>query len=405
MLSFIIVAVTAVALLPTGAALASDRDGSDVRGQRVISERQGLIGAESSITSRLEEVLALVSAHYLHGPPTSDELAAGLRMFVRTLDPYGDYLRPEVFASMESVKSRPYCGVGMDVFWDREERFICIPIPGGSAMEAGVSYGQELLAVEGHDTRLLGIEDIGYLLRGVLGKTATIRVRDSPGGKTREIYLRRKTIRPTSVAMINAGPLPGVRIFKFTGDTPREVYSFLRDVDISRGLIVDIRGNPGGDLQGAVDTAELFLEEGAVICIQQNRAGEKVFRSHRKSLRPRIIYVWQDHITASAAEVFLGAIIDNRKGIGIGEPTFGKGVSQRLFELSRGGALLLSNGTLLTPSWRNYADIGLAPSYRVPPEKRWSDSAYGEMTQSIMRGREESRSDGVPWWRTIIGAD
>lgn len=373
-----------------GSVLDGARGATNSPGQRV------QIVAEPPVTARLEEVLTVITAHSLRGAPSSQELARGLRDFVRSIDHYGDYLRPEVLLSVEARNSDAYSGVGLDVFWDRDGRFVCLPVPGGPAMEAGVGYGHELLAVGGHDARLLGLEDIGYLLRGDPGTTAVIKVRSQPTGDAREVYLKRRMIGTVSLSRINAGSVPGVRISKFTERTPQELASMLQDMDLSKGLVIDIRGNPGGDFHGAVKAAGLFLDAGAIICIQKTRTGDKTFRSDKRVLRPRRIYVWQDHITASAAEVFLAAIVENRVGIGIGLPSFGKGVSQKLFKLSRGGAVLLSNAELLTPSGRRYDGIGLAPSYQVPPDMSWSDMTYRNLTRDIMQGKGQSVPVGSP---------
>jgi carboxyl-terminal processing protease len=347
-----------------------------------------------------------MAAQSLRGDLSSEELSAGLRVFVRTIDPYGDYIRPEVLLSMELIRSGSYTGVGLDVIWNRDGRFVCLPMPGGPAMEAGVTYGQELLAVAGHEARILGIEDIGYLLRGDPGTTVELKVWDPTGGSARTLNLRRRTLQSSSVARVDMGFLPGVRIFKFTEQTPQELTAALRDVDLSKGLVVDLRGNTGGDFQAAVKAAGLFLEEGAVVCTQRNRTGDKVFRSSKKLLRPRKIYLWQDQLTASAAEVFLAAIVDNRQGIGIGLTSFGKGVSQKLFNLSHGGAVLLSNAELLTPSGRKYDGVGIAPAYQVPRAGAWSDSEYWDMTRNILHEREElGPGGGSPsWWRKTLSS-
>ena len=340
--------------------------------------------AGGSPSATLEEILVLQADRGLAGPASEEARAQGVRAFIRAIDRYGDYLRPEVLASLRATESGSYGGVGLEVFQDNDGRLVCIPLAGGPAEAAGVAYGQTLLGVAGHDARILGVEDVGFLLRGEPGTPVAISVAGPDGRSPRSVPLTRALVRASTVSRIDGGGLPGVRIVRFTRRTPEELLAALGGLDLSKGLVIDLRGNAGGDFRSAVKAASLLLDAGDVVCVQRGRRGEKVWRAEGRRFHPRKIVLWQDHLTASAAEVFVAAIAENRQGVSVGQTSFGKGASQSLFELSRGGALLVTTDALVTPQGHVFDGIGLAPNHRLPRETSWSDAGYREKTREIM---------------------
>lgn len=340
----------------------------------------------ASIAALLDEVLLLEDGQNIAAPFGADARDNGVQAFVRAIDRYGDYLRPEVLASMEQVEHAPYGGIGMEVFWDRDDKMVCIPLPGGPAELSGVTYGQVLTAVAGHDVRLLNMEDVGYLLRGKPGTQVEIAVFDPAIRASRRIGITRMLVRPQTVTMSSLDDIPVVRITKFAGSTPAELAAVLAPLDLGKGLVLDLRGNVGGDLQGAIKAAGFFLDAGMVACIRRGRQGETVFKSEGRRFRPSRLVLWQDHLTASAAEVFSAALLDNRQALAVGLPTFGKGASQLLFKLRNGGGLLVTAATLITPRGVAYDGIGLAPNRHLPRDAAWSDARYKEATREILRG-------------------
>ena len=134
----------------------------------------------------------------------------------------------------------------------------------------------------------------------------------------------------------------------------------------SAPVIIDLRGNSGGDLDAAIDSTELFLEKGQKIVIIESRTGSTSYKSMSAALVLAYpIYLWQDATTASAAEVFIAALTDNQQGVSIGKTTFGKGTKQDIIELSDGSALFLTTGLLKTPNGLGYQGRGLNPDYQL----------------------------------------
>jgi len=342
--------------------------------------------AGQPVARLLEDILVLESAHALAGPPTQASLEQGVRTFVRSIDPYGDYLRPDVLASLTSTESAAYGGVGMEVLLDRDGRFICIPQVGSPASRAGVIYGQELLAVGEHLAAMSGVEDLGYLLRGEPGTSVILTMADPVTRVPRQVAVVRSVVPSVTVSNLETGSLPGVRISRFTRNTPNELVTVLGKMDLSRGLVIDLRGNVGGDFHASVKAAEMFLESGMVICSQRSRQGDKIFRSAGRRFHPRKIVLWQDHLSASASEVFLAAIAENLMGVSVGQPSYGKGASQAMFELPRGGALLVTTAKLVTPRGTAYDGIGLAPRYRLKSDPASPDTPFRDMTREIANG-------------------
>jgi carboxyl-terminal processing protease len=164
-----------------------------------------------------------------------------------------------------------------------------------------------------------------------------------------------------------------LKIARFTTSTRSFVAAALKGWDAKQPVVIDLRGCGGGSFFGALDTAMLFLKEGAPIVTVTERGGAHAYASTRTpDLGPRPIFIWQDAHTASAAEVLTGALVDNGLAVSIGEPSAGKGTRQDIVELADGSALILTTGTMSTPRGFAFDHRGLTPTR---PLARSSDTA------------------------------
>lgn len=176
-----------------------------------------------------------------------------------------------------------------------------------------------------------------------------------------------------NVSRQDIGPLKSIRLRHFTRGTTNEVRSLLTHWD-APALVIDIRGNSGGDLNVAIDTAMLFLKKDQPIVSVQRSRDTTHYRSLNERPPPTIpIYVWQDQTTASAAEVFVAALTDNKVATSIGTRTFGKGTQLELLELTDGSAIALTSGYLLTPAGTAFNNVGLKPNYALTDPSSTTD--------------------------------
>jgi carboxyl-terminal processing protease len=163
------------------------------------------------------------------------------------------------------------------------------------------------------------------------------------------------------------GGRPIIRVAHFTRNTSGKMREILKSWSPETPIIIDLRGNGGGDLHAAIDCAMLFLKAGARIASIETRNGTTAYESKAGAVNlVTPVYLWQDEATASAAEVFIAALTDNGRAVSIGKRTFGKGTREEIIELSDGSALVLATGYLLTPRGIRYQGYGLEPTYVLP---------------------------------------
>ena len=323
-----------------------------------------------------EEIAGYVRQHALRQPdpglfdalmaPAVDDAAVNAAL--RRFDRYAAWYSPEALAARRSAGAAATGGVGMDLVQDRLDHLVCIPYAGGPAQQAGLRYGDELVAVDGKPVQGMAVEEVIQAIRGTEGTPVMLRTR-RPGGErsTREWLLVRQKVEAPLLERTDQDGTPCLRLYQFT---PR--VSVLLERELTRmaakppaRLILDLRGNNGGDLESAVACAELFLPRNAISLHSRSVSKEQERRAVQDgpaaSWNSELI-VWQDGLTASAAEVFISALACLDRTDVQGLTSAGKASVQTLFRLKGGGILKLTTEQLLFPgqifSWQ---DSGLRP--------------------------------------------
>jgi carboxyl-terminal processing protease len=291
-----------------------------------------------------------------------------LKAYLRSLDPYSDYLSPEEFKQYKLLQGPQYAGVGMDINQEKSGRIVCFPYPESPAMQAGIESGDVLEAVDGVSTADLSLFTVGLKVRGQEGTTVRLKVSKVHGGQ-KDVQIIRTAFEVKSVLVEEQGSLPVVRLLTFTPRTPQELQNALSTLRAAPAVVLDLRGNAGGALFGAINAAKLFVARGQKIAGMKTQEGLKEYRNDldAPASTPATLYLWQDAWTASAAEVFIAALSQNQRAATIGTTTFGKGIFQDTIALSDGSALHLTTGYLQTPDGTQYHQQGLKPTYPLDP--------------------------------------
>lgn len=313
-------------------------------------------------------------------PETPREMVRkAIRGYLRQLDDFSDYLDAEQYAAWRDARQGGYAGVGMDIFADRAGRVICLPYPGGPAYQAGVRYGDELVFVQREAVQGNTVRVVGAWIRGRSGESVSITV-TKPDGNVQTLSLVRRSVELTELVVDRSGPWPIIRILSFGPETPKRLHRVLADLPKGTPRVIDLRGNTGGDLYAAIDAAALFLSPGAPIVDVRSHAGIKQYAAKAEPVDRSPLVLWQDGMTASAAEVFIAALVENGRAKSVGQATFGKGVTQTVVELSDGSAIFVTNGALRTPNGQYYHRNGLKPDRELPlpigaaPEAYWPET-------------------------------
>jgi carboxyl-terminal processing protease len=289
---------------------------------------------------------------------------------LRLLDPHSNFFDPRQYALLREDQRGRYFGVGMTINTQGDRTVVLFPMPGSPAYRAGIRPGDVIATVDGKSTEGLDISEVADLLKGPKGTTVRI-------GMIREGYadlvaftVTRDEIPKRSLD-VAFEIRPGVGYVQlaqgFSEDTDVELANALRQLDASnlQGLILDLRGNPGGLLNEAVAVSDMFLDRNQLIVSHRGRSSPErryyAVRGNRGLQVPLVVLV--NGGSASASEIVSGAVQDHDRGLVVGEQTFGKGLVQTVTPLSQGTGLALTTARYYTPSGRliqrEYKDVSL----------------------------------------------
>lgn len=275
---------------------------------------------------------------------------------LRVLDPHSNFFDPKSYSLLREEQRGKYYGVGMQVGPRNNKVIVIAPFAGAPAYRAGIRPGDVIIAVDGKPTDNMNTSDVAELLKGPKGTTVRITVLREGAEKPMEFSIVRDEIPRYSVDlhfMIRPG-IGYMHVSGFQETTEQEVAQALDEMGDMKGLILDLRQNPGGLLSEGVGVADKFLKKGAVIVSHHGRnSPEKVYRAaHGNSGKDYPLVVLVNRGTASAAEIVSGAIQDHDRGLIVGEATFGKGLVQTVYPLSENTGLALTTAKYYTPSGR-----------------------------------------------------
>lgn len=317
------------------------------------------------------EVLERVKTDYVEPIDDAALLESAIRGMVSDLDPHSQYLDASEYRDIRISTTGSYTGIGVEISDVDGMITIISPIAGSPAARSGLRSGDEIIAVDGVSVEPGNLGDALARMRGRQGSKITITV--ARNGEAIDHEMRREIIRVASVHHELMRPSLGyVRIRQFSDTTAREVsrsVDALQDQNAGMldGLILDLRNNPGGVLDSAVDVADLFLESGVIVTALGRTNDAKFSRSaHRGDILDGAeIVVLVNDGSASASEIVAGALQDHRRAIVVGTGTFGKGLVQTVMPLSQGRAIKLTTSHYYTPSGDSIHDTGISPDVYV----------------------------------------
>ena len=289
-----------------------------------------------------------------------------LKEFLSSRDPYSDYLTRNEYRRFQELQDDGYVGIGMDIKKERSGRILCFPYPGSSAENAGIKAGDRLIRINGMTVDGKSLPSVAALAGGEAGTRLQLIVA-TKNELEKQFTVVRAKLSVENVVTRRLDGLSVVKVRDFSRDTKEKLQQALDKLRGNTSIIIDLRGNSGGDLFAAIDSAMLFLEKGERIVSIETRQGVKDISSVAGTLDIAIpIYLWQDGGTASAAEIFIAALTENKKAVSVGQRTFGKGTKQDIITLSDGSALVLTTGKMMTPTGLDFHGFGLDPTHRIP---------------------------------------
>ena len=282
---------------------------------------------------------------------------------LRTLDPHSSFFDPSAFNRLREDQEGKYYGVGMTIQarpgkMGKPVVVVAAPIPGSPAFRAGLRPGDVIIKVDGKSTEGLSTEPVSKMLKGPKGTVVHVTISREGYDQPLEFEITRDEISNLSVTdafMIRPGTAY-IRILKFTENTNDELTAALKKLNEKslQGLVLDLRENPGGLLQEAVEVSDHFLEKNQLIVYHYGRHSpeKRYYAAKGDGANEYPIVVLINRMTASASEIVTGALQDHDRALVIGEPSFGKGLVQTVYPLDEHTGLALTTARYYTPSGR-----------------------------------------------------
>ncbi len=334
------------------------------------------------------EVLDRVKRDYVEPIDDAVLLESAIRGMVSDLDAHSQYLDASEYRDIRISTTGSYTGIGIEVDEDHGAVRVVTPIAGSPAARAGVRSGDQIIAVDHVAIEAGNLQKTIGRLRGHAGTKVTITV--LRGDEAVDYEMRRQVIRVASVHKEFLGPSYGyVRVSQFSENTARELGRAVDELQEANGgmldgLVLDLRNNPGGVLDSAVDVSDLFLDSGIIVSADGRSADSRFTRSaHRGDILDGAnLVVLVNKGSASASEIVAGALQDHDRALVVGTATFGKGLVQTVMPLSKGRAIKLTTSRYYTPSGDSIHDVGISPDVLVEDTPGYPDLSLSGILDS-----------------------
>lgn len=314
----------------------------------------------------LYEAISKISSESLYPNSQRGITKKILKNYIQSFDEYGDYFTQSEYQAFQKSLQAEYAGVGMLLYQQKgSDNILCIPFK-NHLKELDIAQYDQLISVNGKPVKGNNFYIVSTWIKGKVGTKVILRIRKS-SGVLRTITLERKMQQFNSVQRVRENGMVMLRIIHFTKETPAELYRALRQWPKQIPIVIDLRGNGGGDLYAAIQAVDLLLPEGkSIASIETKKERLDYNAANPDVVKGQAVILLQDQYTASAAEIFIAALVQNNRARSTGEKSYGKGVVQKFVSLIKGDALLLTYGKIITPNGKSYDKKGLLPTSQLP---------------------------------------
>ncbi len=319
------------------------------------------------------EVLTLVRNNYVDTSESKELIYGAIRGMLATLDPHSSFMPPDVYKEMQIETHGSFGGLGIEITVRDRQLTVVAPIDGTPADRAKLEAGDRIVRINGEETKDMTLMEAVRKLRGPKGSEVTITI-FREGQEPFDVSITRDIIEVHSVRASDLGDGIGyIRVNSFQERTRGDLEDALATLRKNgmRGLVLDLRNNPGGLLSQAVQVADLFLHKGQLIVYTEGRAKNQNLRFVDEQENPEDfpMVVVVNRGSASASEIVAGALQDHQRAVLVGTTTFGKGTVQTVIPLNDGSGLRLTTARYFTPKRRAIDGVGMTPDIVVEPPK------------------------------------
>lgn len=348
----------------------------------------GMLAANYKHFGNLAKVVSLVKTQYLHPVDPTTMVDGAAKGIVNSLnDPYSVYLDANTFSALQEQIKGSFGGLGILVGLKDKRLTVVRTYQGTPAARAGVQASDVIVQIDERDATDIDLETAIGLMRGPVGSEINLIVSRNGSDEPLPITMFREEI---SVPTVEGRVLPDsaigyVAISQFTERTPKEMKETLNKLtgEAVKGLVLDLRDNPGGELLAAVEVAKNFIPRGPIVFIDYRNGKDQEYKSEGENLQLPLVVLMNGN-SASASEILAGAVKDTGAGTLVGTKTFGKGIVQTVFPLENGAGLKLTTARYLTPAKNDIHEKGIQPDVTVSLKDRTRDTQL-EQAVAIMK--------------------
>ena len=322
------------------------------------------------------DVMEKTKSSYVEEVSDKKLIESAINGMLSALDPHSSYLDAESFRYMSEQTKGKFGGLGVEVTMEGGVVKVVSPIDGNPAQRAGLKSGDYITAIDGQQVMGMSLDEAVSKMRGKLGTKVKLQIR-RPNEKPFDVVLKREEIKIQSVKdAIKGEDVIYIRISSFNEDVDKMTAKAIANAqkkikNKAKGLVLDLRNNPGGLLDQAIAVSDLFLNKGEIVSTRSRNEEDNIKYSAKDGdiLNGLPIVVMINDGSASASEIVAGALQDHKRAVILGEKSFGKGSVQTLIPLADYGAMRLTTARYYTPSGRSIQAKGIEPDVVVKPAK------------------------------------
>jgi len=319
------------------------------------------------------EVLENIKKEYVDDVDQAEVMDSAINGVLQSLDPYSAYMSPELFKEMQTDTRGEFGGLGIEIGMEAGVVKVISPIDDTPAEKAGIKAGDYIVKIGKEQVQGKSLMEAVKLMRGPVGTTIDLTIRRKNVKKPLEFKITRKVIQVQSVSseIISERKNIGyIRLKSFNENSDNQFLKSIKKFEKNskiKGYIIDLRNNPGGLLTQAINITDFFLDDGEIVSTKGRKISEtrKFFARRGDEVNGKPVIVMINNGSASASEIFAGALKDHKRAIILGENSYGKGSVQSIIPLRNGGGMRLTISKYYLPSGKSISEIGVTPDIIV----------------------------------------
>ena len=319
------------------------------------------------------EVLENIEKDYVDEVDQAEMMDSAINGVLQSLDPYSAYMSPETFKEMQTDTSGQFGGLGIEIGMEAGVVKVISPIDDTPAAKAGIKAGDYIVKIGKEQVQGKSLMDAVKLMRGPVGSSIDLTIRRKKVKKPLEFKITRKIIQVQSVSseIISKNKNLGyIRLKSFNENSDKQFLKSLKKFEKNtkiKGYVIDLRNNPGGLLTKAINITDFFLNDGEIVSTKGRNVSEtrKFFAKRGDETNGKPVIVLINYGSASASEIYAGALKDHKRAIILGENSYGKGSVQSIIPLRNGGGIRLTISKYYLPSGKSISEVGVTPDIVV----------------------------------------